>query len=127
MPHIDYLSRSPLRQQMLNHLEELTEETFIGQVCLSRKAKYVMVFIYNAYRPWMSVRTDQKKEMFGLHQSLGGAVESKDSNSFEAALRELRKETTLRIHQLRSKWIGNDLKFDCDIYAIELNIEENPQ
>jgi len=51
----------------------------------------------------MSVRIDQKKEMFGFHQSLGRAVESKDSNSLEAALRELREETALRIHQSRPK------------------------
>jgi len=36
--------------------------------------------------------------MYGLHQSPRGAVETKDSNSLEAALRELREETDLRIH-----------------------------
>jgi len=36
--------------------------------------------------------------MYGLHQSPGGGVESKDSNSLEAALRELREETDLKIH-----------------------------
>jgi len=36
--------------------------------------------------------------MYGLHQSTEGAIEIKDSNSFEAALRELREETGLRIH-----------------------------
>jgi len=41
--------------------------------------------------------------MYGLHQSSGGAIEIKDSNSLEAALRELREETGLRIHQTRSK------------------------
>ena len=51
MPHVDYLSRSPLEQPMIHHLEELTEETFVGQVCVSRKIKYVMAFIYNAYGP----------------------------------------------------------------------------
>ena len=65
--------------------------------------------------------------MYGLHQSPGGAVEIKDSNSLEAALRELREETGLRIHQSRSKWIGYDLKFDYDIYAIKLDIGKNPQ
>ncbi len=54
-------------------------------------------------------------------------METKDSNSLEAALRELREETGLRIHQSRAKWIDYDLKFDCDIYANELNIGENPQ
>ncbi len=73
----------------------------------------------------MSVRTDQKKEMYGLHQSPGGAVETKDSNSLVAALRELREETGLRIYQLRAKWIGHDPRFDCDVYAIELDIREN--
>jgi len=62
MLHVDYLSRSPLEQPttqpMINHPEEATEETFVGQVCVSRKSKYVMAFIYNAHRPWMSVRTD---------------------------------------------------------------------
>ena len=64
--------------------------------------------------------------MYGLHQSPEGAVEIEDSNSLETALRELREETGLRIHQLRSKWIGYDLKYNCDIYAIELDIGENP-
>src|SRR6266542_2618502 len=95
MPHVDYLSRSPLEQLMVHHPEELTEETFVGQVCVSRKTKYVMVFIYNAYGPWMSVRTDRRKEMYDLHQSPGGVIETEDSNSLEAALRELRKETGL--------------------------------
>ncbi len=63
--------------------------------------------------------------MYGLHQSLEGEVEPTDSNSLEAALRELREETALRIHQSRAKWIGTDEKFDCDIYAIKLNIGEN--
>jgi len=39
--------------------------------------------------------------MYGLHQSPGGAVETENSNSLEAALRELREETGLRIHQSR--------------------------
>src|SRR6266540_6488411 len=75
----------------------------------------------------MSVRIDRRKEIYGLHQSPRGAVETKDSNSLEAALRELREETGLRIHQSRVKWIGYDLRFDCNIYAIELDIRENPQ
>jgi len=58
MPHVDYLSKSPLKQPMIYHPEELTEETFVGQVCVSRKTKYVIAFIYNAYGPWMSVRID---------------------------------------------------------------------
>ncbi len=65
--------------------------------------------------------------MYGLHQSPGEAVETEDSNSLEAALRELREETGLRIHQSRAKWIGHDPKFDYDIYAIELDIGENPR
>src|SRR6266542_755288 len=85
-----------------------------------------MAVIYNAYGPWMSVRTDRRKDMYGLHQSPGGAVEIKDSNSLEAALRELREETSLKIHQSRAKWIGHDPRFDCDIYAIKLDIGENP-
>ena len=74
----------------------------------------------------MSVKTDRRKEMYSLHQSPGRAVETEDSNNFEAALRELREETGLRIHSSKSKWIGYDLKYDCDIYAIELDIGENP-
>ncbi len=50
-----------------------------------------------------------------------------DSNSLEAILRELREEIGLRVYHLWAKWIGNDEKFDCDIYVIELDIEENPQ
>ncbi len=49
MPHVDYLFRSPLKQPMIYHPEEPTEETFIGQVYVSRRTKYVMAFIYNAY------------------------------------------------------------------------------
>src|SRR6266540_3196512 len=75
----------------------------------------------------MSVRTDRKKDMYGLHQSPRGAVETEDSNSLEAALRELREETGLKIHQSRPKWIGYDPKYDCDVYAIELDIRENPR
>ena len=98
MPHVDYLFRSPVEQSILYHPEESTENIFVGQICLSRKAKYVMVFIYNVYGPWMSVRIDWRKEMYGLHQSLEGVVEPTDNNSLEAALRELREETGLRIH-----------------------------
>jgi len=46
----------------------------------------------------MLVRIDRRKEIYDLHQSPRGVVETKDSNSLEAALRELRKETGLRIH-----------------------------
>jgi len=126
MSHVDYLSRSPLEQPMIHYLKELTEETFVGQICVSRKAKYVIAFIHNAYEPWMLIRTDRKKKMYGLHQSPERAVEIKDSNSLEAALRELREETGLRIHQSRAKWIGHDPKYDCDVYVIELDIGENP-
>ncbi len=58
IPHVDYLSRSLIEQPMIHHPEELTEETFVDQVCISRKAKYVIAFIYNTYRSWMSIRTD---------------------------------------------------------------------
>ncbi len=63
--------------------------------------------------------------MYGLHQSSREVVETKDSNSLEAALRKLREETALKIHFLRPKWLGNNLKFYCIIYAIELDIGEN--
>ncbi len=51
----------------------------------------------------MLVRTDRKKEMYGLHQSLRGGVKPTDGNSLEVALRELREETALRIHYSRAK------------------------
>jgi len=70
---------------------------------------------------------DRKKEMYGLHQSFRGEVEPKDSNSLKAILRKLKEETGLRIHHSQTKWIGNDDKFDCDIYAIKLNIRKNSQ
>ncbi len=85
-----------------------------------------MTFIYNAYRPWMLVKTDWNKEMYSLHQSSSEGIESKDSNSLEAALRELRKETGLRIYYSKVKWIEHNDKFDCNIYAIELDIRKNP-
>ncbi len=53
-------------------------------------------------------------------------MESKDSNSQKATLRELREETKLRIHHSRVKWIGNNKRFDCDLYIIELDIGKNP-
>ncbi len=65
--------------------------------------------------------------MYRLYQLLEGRVKSKNSNSLEAALRELRKETGLRIHHSRAEWIGNNEKFDCDIYNIELDIRKNLQ
>ena len=58
IPHIDYLFRSLIEHQMLHELEKPIEKIFVGQICLSRKAKYIMAFIYNVYEPWISVRTD---------------------------------------------------------------------
>ncbi len=57
-----------------------------------------MAFIYNAYGLWILVKTNHKKEMYGLHQSSRGGVKSKDSNSLEVTLRELREETSLKIY-----------------------------
>ncbi len=51
----------------------------------------------------MSVRTDYKKEIYGLHQSSGGGVKLEDVNSLGAILRKLRKETRLRIYHLKAK------------------------
>ena len=65
--HVDYLFRSLIEQPIIYHSEEPIEEIFVGQVCLFKKVKYVMAFIYNAYRPWMSVRTNRRKEMYGLY------------------------------------------------------------
>ncbi len=67
MFYVDYLSRLSVKYQMLYKLKEVREETFMSQVCLNQKAKYVIVFIYNAYRPWISVRTNQNKKIYGLH------------------------------------------------------------
>ncbi len=53
-------------------------------------------------------------------------MKTEDSNSLEVALRELREETGLRIYQSRPKWIDHDLKYDCNVYFIELDIGENP-
>ncbi len=63
--------------------------------------------------------------MYGLHQLPEGGVKPKNSNSLKAILRELREEIGLKVHHFKAKWIGNDDKFNCDIYAIELDIEEN--
>ncbi len=51
----------------------------------------------------MSVRTDQSKKMYGLHQSPGGRVKLKDSNSLKVTLRELRKETGFRVYHSQAK------------------------
>ncbi len=103
MPYVDYLFRLPVEQQMIHELKEPTEKIFIGQVCRSKKAKYVITFIYNAYRSWMSVITDWKKKIYDLHQSLGKGLEPKNSNSLKAILRKLREETTLKIYHSRAK------------------------
>ncbi len=95
---MNYLSKSLVEHQMLHKSEELTEETFVGQVYLSKKVKYIIAFIYNTYRLWMSIRIDRKKEIYSLHQLPEGGMESTDSNSLEVALKELRKETKLRVH-----------------------------
>ncbi len=58
MSHVDYLSRSSVKQQVLYELKESMKKIFVEQVYRSRKAKYVMTFIYNAYGPWMSVKID---------------------------------------------------------------------
>src|SRR6266498_497054 len=81
MLHVDYLFRSPIEQPIIYHLEEPTEKIFVDQIGIFKKIRYVMTFIYNAYGPWMLVRIDQKKEMYGLHHSPEGAVKTKDSNS----------------------------------------------
>ena len=71
MSHVNYLSRVPVEQPMIYHPEKPTEETFVGQICISRKAKYAMTFIYNIYGSWMSVKIDRRKEMYGLcHKKL---------------------------------------------------------
>ena len=75
----------------------------------------------------MLIRTDQRKEMYGLYQSLGGGVKPKDSNSLETILRKLKEETELQVYHSKAKWIGADEKFDCNIYAIELDIGKNSQ
>ncbi len=49
MSHIDYLSRLPLDQHLLHEPEEPNKKIFVGQINITRKAKYVMIFIYNAY------------------------------------------------------------------------------
>ena len=55
MLHIDYLFRLSLEQltvqPMIHHPEEPTEETFVEQVCVFRKSKYIIAFIYNTYGP----------------------------------------------------------------------------
>jgi len=58
----------------------------------------MMVFIYNAYGLWMSVRTDWNKEMYGLHQLPEGEVELIDTYSLNTTLRELREEIDFLIH-----------------------------
>ncbi len=41
--------------------------------------------------------------MYGLHQSSGGRVESKDMNSLEVVLKELKEEIELKIYHFRAK------------------------
>ena len=127
MSHIDYLLRLSVNYQIIHESEELIEKIFVSQVYLTRRVKYIMIFIYNTYGSQMSVRTDYKKEIYGLHQSSGGGVKLEDVNSLGAILRKLRKETRLRIYHLKAKQIKHDDKYSCDLYAIELDIGENSE
>ncbi len=51
MPHVDYLSRN-----LINESKDSDEETFIRNVGYY-KSKFGMIFIYNYYGLFMSVRT----------------------------------------------------------------------
>jgi len=59
MPYVNYLFRLSVDHQILHKSENSNEEIFISQVCINRKAKYIMAFIYNAYGSWMSIRIDR--------------------------------------------------------------------
>ncbi len=65
--------------------------------------------------------------MYGLHQSPDRKIEFTDAYSLNAAFRELKEKTELKIHLSKTKWLGHDEKYGCDIYAIELNLKEKSQ
>jgi len=50
-----------------------------------------------------------------------------DAHSLKATLRELRKETGLKIHSFRAKWLSHDEKFNCNIYGIKLDLDEKSE
>ncbi len=47
---MDYLLRSSLNYKIINYLKKLDKKTFIENVYLIKKAKYIIVFIYNTYK-----------------------------------------------------------------------------
>jgi len=51
----------------------------------------------------MSVRIDQKKEIYSLYQLSDRGVKPTNAYSLKAVLRELKEETGLRIHFFKSK------------------------
>ena len=59
-----------LDQYPLYESKKFYKKIFIENVNFTRKVKYIMAFIYNAYKSWMSIRTDHRKEMYGLHLRL---------------------------------------------------------
>ncbi len=65
--------------------------------------------------------------MYDLYQLPEGEVEPTDTYSLDATLKELKEETDLKIHSSKAKWISYDNKFNCDIYAIELDLDEKSE
>ncbi len=66
--------------------------------------------------------------MYGFHQSLNGKIESTDAYSLETDFRELKEKIDFRIylHSFKTKWLGHNEKYSCNIYIIELDLEEKP-
>ncbi len=69
----------------------------------------------------MSVRIDQKKEIYSLYQLSDRGVKPTNAYSLKAVLRELKEETGLRIHFFKSKWLDHNEKYDCDIQYMVLS------
>ena len=61
MSYIDYLSRFPVDHQIVYKLKELMKKTFVGQVCLNRKARYIIAFIMFMDFEYRSELTDKRK------------------------------------------------------------------
>ena len=64
--------------------------------------------------------------MYLKYQVSCGKVE-REETSLEAVQRETQEETNLRIPIKAFQYIGNDPKFNCDMYTVKLYKDEVPE
>ena len=95
MSHIDYLSRNPI-----NEVKKLEEIVFVGNVAY-KIIKFSLIFIYNHYRPLISIRT--KDHIKGFYQSSYEKWKLNDKTVLNLVLREFKKKTDLVVALKRAK------------------------